>query len=206
MYSYSHKPVFILFLFLISCHLRTDADKKFSEFYPSLPLINLPVQIVCGWPEPSLPYYTDIFDGLRYPEIQSDLNHRMDSALIVQHHMGSVVYGRLFERKPFVTLLCGQDGAEFGELSIQTFSLTGTKIDSLYVGGGCGGNDEMWSKESAAIGIDQAIIMIDTTYKWADAKRRAFDPDTTIVNTLRYQLMESGKFNCAEKKRHVVKP
>lgn len=126
-----------------------------------------------------------------------------DSVLFARFGFGTVVFGRLFPGQPYVSILSGEI-AEFNEATLQTFLMSGQKIDSLYIGGGTGGDDREWKITNSLITEDYLVSSIDTTFKWKSPERRNLDPDSTIVETSQYRILESGKIVQVQKTRKVL--
>lgn len=180
-----------LTMVIVICFGNQGTDQQFRSFVSSFAECQMPILIDCG--------------QIANCPGRLDCMVCKDTAFYLHYGFGSSVFGRLFPEKPFFTVLSG-DVAEFDEALLQTFSASGEKIDSLYIGGGCGGTDTYWAITHTVIGNDQVITSVDTTFKWIDATRRVFDPDSTIVQTVQHRITDAGKIIHLNTKRIVIKP
>jgi hypothetical protein len=87
-------------------------------------------------------------------------------------------------------------------LTLQTFSTSGNKLDSLYVGGECWGDTTYIYDHSVIIQNDRWILDIDST--WHFVSRNYDHPDSLVVERSSYFLEVRGRFRKSNKERTVV--
>jgi hypothetical protein len=143
--------------------------------------------------------------GLVEGQPERDCEGCPDSAYFTEFALGTIVFGRLYPNRPHVTILTGQV-AEFSEASLQTYTLHGLKIDSLYIGGGCGGDNREWSRTHCSISDDGTLEFADTTMKWILGTQADSEPDSIYVKKMRFVLEQSGKFRSLQSSLDMIRP
>jgi len=175
-----------MIILLAACQQQ---EEQFQNFVSSLPQCKTPLTISGGF----------VQNTTRIECISCK-----DSILFEQYNFGTVIFGRLFSEQKYITVLSGQI-AEFDEPFLHTFSAEGQKIDSLFIGGGNGGEDTYWTVTETQIDNNCTITSIDTTWLWNSASRRAYESDSTIIEITQHKILGTGHFILINKTRHSRK-
>lgn len=178
----------LLIIIQLEIACRSTTGRDFSAFVESLPSLSLPLTIECDF-DSSLSYTTAIGP---------------DSDAITKYDLGNAVFGRLNLDGPFVALLTGTNLARTHEYTVRTFTHSGQRLDSVYLGGAC--NDDSTSNTTHIVLLQSDGWIVDVT-SLSHYRSFASDNPDSITSFRSWHYIDSlGHIKSSTPERHSLIP